>query len=243
MNRIPLRQLTGLLVGFILLCCMGDLQAIPRGKMFSGSEQRVLQVELHMKDQPLKSVFNEIQRQTDYTFVYNNSLVDVNRKVSIDVKADLKEVLHQLLSGLKLSFQIIGEQIIISPSSFKTKSPQEEEKNWVRGVVYSESDGSPLPGVVIRSKTTPAAVTTDVDGRFEIEEAVGGILVFSFLGMETLEVQIDDESELVIRLKEELTELDEVIVTGYQTISRERAAGRLLLSIKKISSINCKPAL
>ena len=69
MNRIPLRQLTGLLVGFILLCCMGDLQAIPRGKMFSGSEQRVLQVELHMKDQPLKSVFNEIQRQTDYTFV------------------------------------------------------------------------------------------------------------------------------------------------------------------------------
>lgn len=225
MNRIPLRQLTGLLVGFILLCCMGDLQAIPRGKMFSGSEQRVLQVELHMKDQPLKSVFNEIQRQTDYTFVYNNSLVDVNRKVSIDVKADLKEVLHQLLSGLKLSFQIIGEQIIISPSSFKTKSPQEEEKNWVRGVVYSESDGSPLPGVVIRSKTTPAAVTTDVDGRFEIEEAVGGILVFSFLGMETLEVQIDDESELVIRLKEELTELDEVIVTGYQTISRERAAG------------------
>ena len=58
MNRIPLRQLTGLLVGFILLCCMGDLQAIPRGKMFSGSEQRVLQVELHMKDQPLKSVFN-----------------------------------------------------------------------------------------------------------------------------------------------------------------------------------------
>ena len=54
MNRIPLRQLTGLLVGFILLCCMGDLQAIPRGKMFSGSEQRVLQVELHMKDQPLR---------------------------------------------------------------------------------------------------------------------------------------------------------------------------------------------
>ena len=145
MNRIPLRQLTGLLVGFILLCCMGDLQAIPRGKMFSGSEQRVLQVELHMKDQPLKSVFNEIQRQTDYTFVYNNSLVDVNRKVSIDVKADLKEVLHQLLSGLKLSFQIIGEQIIISPSSFKTKSPQEEEKNWVtyrigRGDRYRVSD-------------------------------------------------------------------------------------------------------
>ena len=34
MNRIPLRQLTGLLVGFILLCCMGDLQAIPRGKCF-----------------------------------------------------------------------------------------------------------------------------------------------------------------------------------------------------------------
>ena len=62
--------------------------------MFSGSEQRVLQVELHMKDQPLKSVFNEIQRQTDYTFVYNNSLVDVNRKVSIDVKADLKDALY-----------------------------------------------------------------------------------------------------------------------------------------------------
>ncbi|MFR8082585.1 MAG: carboxypeptidase-like regulatory domain-containing protein, partial [Odoribacter splanchnicus] len=131
--------------------------------------------------------------------------------------------------------------IIISPSSFKTKSPQEEEKNWVRGVVYSESDGSPLPGVVIRSKTTPAAVTTDVDGRFEIEEAVGGILVFSFLGMETLEVQIDDESELVIRLKEELT-VDEVIVTGYQTISRKELLVRLLLSIKDIQQ-NCKPAL
>ena len=81
-----------------------------------------------MKDQPLKSVFNEIQRQTDYTFVYNNSLVDVNRKVSIDVKADLKEVLHQLLSGLKLSFQIIGEQIIISPSSFKPNHHKKKRK-------------------------------------------------------------------------------------------------------------------
>ena len=71
--------------------------------MFSGSEQRVLQVELHMKDQPLKSVFNEIQRQTDYTFVYNNSLVDVNRKVSIDVKADLKEVLHLVRTEIEFS--------------------------------------------------------------------------------------------------------------------------------------------
>lgn len=97
----------------------------------------MLQVELHMKDQPLKSVFNEIQRQTDYTFVYNNSLVDVNRKVSIDVKADLKEVLHQLLSGLKLSFQIIGEQIIISPSSFKIQtSTEEREKLGKRSRIY-----------------------------------------------------------------------------------------------------------
>lgn len=104
MNRIPLRQLTGLLVGFILLCCMGDLQAIPRGKMFSGSEQRVLQVELHMKDQPLKSVFNEIQRQTDYTFVYNNSLVDVNRKVSIDVKCRFERSSTSALVRTEIEF-------------------------------------------------------------------------------------------------------------------------------------------
>lgn len=226
MNRITPKQMTRSVFGFILLCCcFGNLYAVPVEKEQVSHEEQVRLIDLNIKNQSLKMVFNEIQRQTEYTFVYNNSLVDVERKISITVKADIKGVLNQLFTGLGLSYQMIDQQIIVSPSSFKEKSKEEGNENSVKGLVYSEVDGSLLPGVVVRSKTTKAAVTTDIDGHFEIKVPADGILVFSFLGMESLEMQVGNKSELTVYLKENSTELEEVIVTGYQTISRERAAG------------------
>lgn len=95
----------------------------------------------------------------------------------------------------------------------------------VRGIVRDDS-GETLPGVSVRIKGTSTGTATDVQGRFEIKvpSLKNTILVFSFVGMIPQEVSASDK-EMQIVMQREDTQLDEVVVTGYSTVSREAYTG------------------
>jgi TonB-linked SusC/RagA family outer membrane protein len=84
----------------------------------------------------------------------------------------------------------------------------------VTGTVTDQSDGSTLPGVSILVKGTTQGVVTDANGRYELTTAPDGTLVFSFIGMRTLEVPIQGRSTINVALESELTVLGEVIITS-----------------------------
>src|SRR5690554_7677825 len=95
----------------------------------------------------------------------------------------------------------------------------------ISGVVTDEQ-GETLPGATIIIKESQRGTITDFDGNFRL--TLGGddrTLVVSFVGMETQEVVIGNQTRFDISLQPGAETLDEVIVTGYQTISRERATG------------------
>ena len=89
------------------------------------------------------------------------------------------------------------------------------QSNAINGTVISAVDNSPLPGVTVTLKGKSQGTVTDGDGRFTINAEPSDILVFSFIGMKTLEQQAGNSNTLTISMQEDLTNLDEVVIVGY----------------------------
>jgi len=85
----------------------------------------------------------------------------------------------------------------------------------VKGVVTSADDGQPIPGVSVVVKGTTNGTTTDIDGNYTVNAPGHAILVFSFVGMTSQEVQVNMQSVINVVLATEHTNIDEVVVVGY----------------------------
>ncbi|NQU55122.1 MAG: TonB-dependent receptor [Bacteroidetes bacterium] len=103
----------------------------------------------------------------------------------------------------------------------------------VTGKVTDASSGELLPGVTIVVKGTTIGTITNFDGNFSLDmPSDAQTLVFSFVGMKSLEVEIGNQTNLNIALEEELYGLEEVIVIGYGSVRKEDATG----SVSSVSS-------
>ena len=96
----------------------------------------------------------------------------------------------------------------------------------VNGTVLSEESGQPIPGVSIVIKGSSIGTSTDFDGLYTINVAKGETLVFSYLGMEEIEIIISTASNNVL-MKESVTGLDEIVVVGYGTVKKRELTGAI----------------
>lgn len=97
----------------------------------------------------------------------------------------------------------------------------------VTGKVTSASEASGLPGVSILVKGTSLGSLTDMNGDFSINVPANSVLVFSFVGYETQEIQYTGASVLNVIMVEKPTELDEIIVVGYSSTSKRDITGSI----------------
>ena len=110
----------------------------------------------------------------------------------------------------------------------------------VRGKVVAKSDNLGLPGVSIIVKGTSVGVVTDVEGNYQISAPDNNsVLLFSFIGMETLEVEIKGQQVIDIILNESTEDLDEVIVVGYGTQKKVNLSGAV--NQVNLESLNSRP--
>ncbi|NOU59299.1 SusC/RagA family TonB-linked outer membrane protein [Marinifilum sp. JC070] len=186
-------------------------------------------VNMSMHDANLVEFFSEIADQTDYEFLYNHDLILSKETVSLDAnQQDLKELLEDVLHERELDYELDDNVIIISERQFVAPSaetaPVVQEKT-VKGKVADDS-GAPLPGVSIVVKGTSIGTATDIDGNYTLTLEEGQkTLVFSFIGMLTQEVAYKGQEVLNVTLFADTEQMAEVVVTGYQTIAKERATG------------------
>jgi TonB-linked SusC/RagA family outer membrane protein len=104
----------------------------------------------------------------------------------------------------------------------------------VRGQVRSAREGDLLPGVNIRVKNTDRGTTTDLEGRYQLEVSKPtDTLIFTFIGYAAQEVVVGPRTTIDILLDTEETQLDEIVVTGFQEVERKLFTG---------SSVNLKMA-
>lgn len=184
----------------------------------------IAQTKITIKEKTVnyKELFDQIKQQTGYTVMYSNDELDKHGTIAAGFnQADLKDVLDVVSRETGLSYEIMDEFVIL-----KVAELQQPEAVTISGKVTDES-GQPLPGVAVQLKGTTVGVATDIDGNFRLTlpKRENNVLVISFVGMKTQEVVVRDEKPLIVVMEEEIKQINEVVVTGYQTIAKERATG------------------
>ena len=187
----------------------------------------------------VKRVLNEFQRQTGNIVIYSSERLNTQHKVKADFdKVDIDVFLTSVLSDCGMSYKVMDDYILIVPEEAKEKGMPQVKELQIQGVVM-DTDGHPLPGVSVIIKGTSIGVATDMTGKFAIRVADTKdlVLVFSFIGMERQEVSYKGQPSLKVVMKENTSEMDEVIVTGYQTIEKTRMTGSVeVMTAKDIAN-------
>ncbi|MFA5330044.1 MAG: TonB-dependent receptor [Prolixibacteraceae bacterium] len=177
---------------------------------------------LKLNEVSVKEIFNQIEEKSEFVFFYNEDFLDVNRKVSINVKNEsIENILTEVLKGTANSFKIYDRQIVIlgsgmnnSPSTFKS-SDADIQKGPVEGIVL-EADGIPIPGATVFIKGELLGSITNSEGKFKLMDVPeDAILIFSFVGMKAQEIKLNGKRSLNVILQEESQGVDEVVVVGY----------------------------
>ncbi|WP_339706677.1 TonB-dependent receptor [uncultured Kriegella sp.] len=198
---------------------------------------------LNLERVEMKKVLERIESLTDLKFFYNNKKIDSERLVSVKVtEKPVTEVLDILFEGTAIYYTLRKKQVILklndtelpSKSGKDASSIKDETSNTDLEVVQqaisgmvTDSNDVPLPGANIVEKGTINGTQTDFDGNFSLEVGDDAVLVVSYLGFMTKEVNVDGQSSIIISLDEDAAGLDEVVVVGYGTQSRAKVTGAI----------------
>ena len=186
-----------------------------------------IRLTLDAKNKTLPEVFQEITRLSGYEFMYSSNELRHVGKVSVQLEdRDLSDILAECLKNTGLWYRLEDDVIIISP---KLVSPQKVgEKLVVTGLV-KDKGGMPLPGVTILLKGTQLGGVTDADGNFRLTLPgnTEHVLIFSFVGMKTREIKVNDAKPLTVVMEEDAREMDEVVVVAYGTQLKRNVTGSI----------------
>jgi len=174
-------------------------------------------ISLDFRDVSIDRIIKEIEKQSEYSFFFEQSGINLTPKTSIQIRsASIKEVLDKLFSNSPYSYQIIDRHIILSqdkpitPNNFSTKLSR-----TIKGVVTNKSLET-IPGVAVVIKNTNTGTLTDRNGFYKIEVPLGtDSLLFSYVGMKKLEVRIGIQQQIDAVLEPDVLDVDEVVIIGY----------------------------
>jgi TonB-dependent starch-binding outer membrane protein SusC len=218
----------------LLLCLV--LHGACIGNPASGQGILEENVSLEVKDTEMKKVLKLIEKQTSCRFAYSPSSIDVNQKISVSVQQKkLGGLLKELFSPLAVSYKVTENRIVLRSEkkemglvtkaeplptlSVVVVEPPKIERS-ISGKVSDET-GLALPGVSIQLKGTSQGATTDIDGNFQLNIPDGpSTLIFSYVGYESQEIQITNQSVLDVVLRVDARALSEVVVVGYGSQNR-----------------------
>lgn len=193
------------------------------------------QVTVNVKQQTIKQALRAIEKTTDYRFFYSNQLPDLNKTVSFEVNdQSIDATLAKLLNGTGLVYEKREDnQIYLAAGKTGTATPVK-----ITGTIVDDNN-EPVIGANVSIKGTTTGTITDMDGKFSLEASKGMTLLISYIGFETQEVTIGNQTTYKIRLSEDSQALDEVVVIGYGTQNRQAITGSI--SKAKLETYNIVP--
>ncbi|MGE8429351.1 MAG: SusC/RagA family TonB-linked outer membrane protein [Sphingobacterium sp.] len=208
------------LTTILMSCCLLHVGAKTYGQDIS----------IHEKSVSLRKVFSEINKQTGYSYVWAATTIDPDTKVNLTVKKEsLGNALGKLLDDLDLDFEIKGKIIVVHEKSQQTQRSITNQLMTVKGFIV-DYNNRPLQGATIRVKGVPKGTVSDQNGHFEINGvSSNSFLDITMVGFAPLTIAAkSDLGTITLRaLDEQLQEVNITVNTGYQKISKERAAGSI----------------
>ena len=184
-------------------------------------------VSLNLKEVKLEKFVEVMKQKTGLNFLYNSLLFKDAKPVTVEAKGENWEaVLKRVLEKEGFTYDVKDEIVVIKRKVESNTSQMSDQSNVVKGKIV-DSNKEPLPGVTILLKGTSVGTVTDSKGDFSIRVPRGvDSLIVSFVGMQTTYLKLEkDKFEYTVVMKEDMTQLGEVVITGYQEFDRSRMAG------------------
>jgi len=178
----------------------------------------------------LNDLFLYLEQNSEFRFSYNKSDLDDTQRISIKFENEsVEQILDKVLDTDRLSISVKNEYVIITNKGNVTGKPFDNAINQpvrtVSGKV-TDSSGTPLPGVTVVISGTTQGTITDSDGQYSLKNVPGdATLVFSFVGMKTLEIPVEGKSKIDISLVEEAIGIEEVVAVGFGTQKKVNLTG------------------
>lgn len=192
----------------MLFLLLGTLQSIA-----NITYSQSVRLSLDMHNSTVQEVLSAIEQKSSFYFTYNLEQVNVNRRVSVDMKdKSVTDILDNLFSNEGIRYVVNDKHIVLYKAESGLASVVQASRT-VRGRVVDET-GEPIIGANIVEKGTTNGVITDINGDFSIEVKTGAILQVSYIGYETIEVSSNQNLSKIL-LREDNQVIDEVVVVGY----------------------------
>ena len=207
MDYFRRKQISAMLLFFALLLPISMVAMEQNNGVFS----------FKLQDVTVKDIFKYIEKNSEYIFLYSTDK-NLLKKINVDVnKKDITQVLDEILKNTTLIYDIDGKQIIIREKNASEKSQQKttQKKKTIRGIVSDDSTQEPIIGATIRVNGSMTGTTSNIEGDFVLECAVGDTLTVSFVGYQDRSVLVKSGNIYAIALKESAAELGEVVVTAF----------------------------
>lgn len=186
-------------------------------------------VTMHEDNASLEVLFEKLNRQTGYDFVYNPQMLKEARPININVRnARVKDVLDQIFRDQPLTYTL-DQQVIIVKRKKKPVFSEEAIPRRQQSVTgrITDKDGNPLPGATVQIKGSTRATSTDAGGNYSIQASPGTVLVYSMVGFTKVERTVEGSGPIHVVLEEDMNVLRDVKVvsTGYQKLDRKLFTG------------------
>ena len=183
----------------------------------------VKKVTLSHEHVTLPVILKDIKAQTDYDFMYNAKEIDADKKITVQLKnVSLDSALQVCLRPFGLTYQMQGRIIVLRKAQQTSKTIAQ---SVINGLVKDEN-GVHLPGVAILLEGTTMGTATDMDGRFKLTIPAGKHrLTFTFIGMKPVYKEVNGDADITVVMEEDAAELEEVVVTGMETIKKDYMTG------------------
>lgn len=211
----------------------------------SDSYSQRTEITMQLKGATVSQVIDEIETNTKFKFLFKTDVVDLKRKVSINVtESGIYNILALLFDNTRTDYLVRNRKILLRkrkkaftpPINIKQDGhsvilPKIEEtvkvpERIVTGTIRDASTDESLIGANIVEKGTSNGTITDFDGNFSLDlKGDNPILVISYTGFKSIEITVGDQTTFEITLKEDATELGEIVVVGYGSVVKKDVTG------------------
>ncbi len=184
-------------------------------------------INIEMSQVSIEQVMDQIKNKSSYKFVYRADLFSGLPLVNASfVEATPEQILDELLTPHGFRYDITDNIVVVRKvETEQLQQPPQQERLIITGVV-TDGDGMSLPGVSVWVKGRTAGTSTDAEGKYTLRAYTHDqVLVFSFVGMKTREIEINGRSVINVEMEEDVLQLDQVVVTGYYTADRRTYTG------------------
>ena len=180
-------------------------------------------ITVNAKQTEIRKILNDIERQTNFRFLYNYDLKGLRKKIDIAAEnLPVTNVLEKVFEGSELTYKVLNNNLVV------VLSVNEEENKEIRvtGKITGENN-EPLPGVSVHEKGTGNGTTTDNNGNYSLTVANNAILEITYIGYVSRDVAVNNQPVINITLALSVKQIEQVIVIGYGSQSRKNVTSSI----------------